>query len=79
MINLFRSAGRVVGPAQIRKVIRHCICKGAVGRVTPPKITSWQTRFNGEIIAIDVVYPFVGIKDGVEGKHFLPLLILLTA
>ena len=40
MANLLRSAGRVVDTAQIRKVIRHCVCKGAVGRVTPPKITS---------------------------------------
>ena len=54
-----------------------------VNRSTPPKISSWVARFNGEIIGVDVVRPFVDTKrrrfghnDGVAGKNLTALLIV---
>ena len=60
MSNLLRTGGRTVNKSQIKRVLRNCVRKGAVGRVTPPKVTGSKTRFNGEIVAIDAIYPFVG-------------------
>ena len=73
---------RAVDLAQIRRVLRKCTCRGVANRVTPPKLSGWVARFNGEIIGIDVIHPFVDIKrrrfghnEGVCGKNPTALLI----
>ena len=76
MATLLKSGGRVVDQAQIRRVIRRCNCNGAVGRITPPKITGRLARFNGEIIGTDAVYPFVGLREGIDWENYMALIIV---
>ena len=81
--NLLKAGMRVVDPIQIGRVLQKCSCHGLVNRITPPKISSWIARFNGEIIGIDVVHPFMDIKrrrfghnEGVTGKNLTALLVV---
>ena len=73
--NLLKAGARVVGETKIRRVRRRFVCRGVVGRITPPEITGRKARINGEIIGIDVIYPFVGCKEGIEWDNFTAILI----
>ena len=44
----------------ITRLHAQCSCSGQATRATPPKISSWIAKFNGEIVGIDIVYPFSG-------------------
>ena len=43
---------------QIERIHRQCGCKRSVHRITPPVVSSWIARFSGEIVAMDIIYPF---------------------
>ena len=74
--NLLKAGRRVLNPSEITRFLRSCVCKGVVGRVTRPKESGWMGKFNGEILGIDVVYPFVGVRQGVTGKNYVASLIV---
>ena len=59
MENLLRAGRRIVDPEQIRRISGKCTCRGDANRITPPKLTGRTSEFCGEVIGIDVVYPFV--------------------
>ena len=61
--NLLRSDHCKLDPEQITRALRSFACKGVVGRATPPKVSGRMAKFNGEILGIDVAYPFVGIRE----------------
>ena len=60
----------------ITRVLAQCSRSGEVNRSTPPKISSWIAKFNGEIVGIDVVYPFAGSR---AHKAFPKIFGLATA
>ena len=76
MTNLPKASGRVDDKTKIRRFIRNCICEGVLGRITLPKVTGWLAGFHGGIIGIDVIYHFVGFREGVTGKQYMALLIV---
>lgn len=55
---------------------RGCVCKGAVNRITPPRLHGWTSKFCGEVIGIDAAYPFVDTRNGISGKQFPELLVV---
>ena len=61
--NMLQAAKIVVPDAMIRRMLSQCSCGGKVNRVTLPKNPSRVAKFNGEIVGIDVVYPFVGSRQ----------------
>ena len=76
MANMLKASSRTVGEAQIRRVIRGCLCKGVVGRITPPKIPGWMERFNGEIVGIDVLLSICWGDGRNHGVNYLSLLMV---
>ena len=60
--NMLQAAKVVVPDELITRVPTRCTCAGKVNRVTPPEISPWVAKFNGEIVGLDVVYPFVGSR-----------------
>ena len=75
MANFLTASAREVDLAQIRRVFRGCTCEGIAGGGYP-KIPGWVARLNGEIVGVDVSYPFVGAKEGIAGWNYLALLIV---
>ena len=73
--NMLRAAHRPVTDQQIHQLPWKRSCSEKANRATPPKISSWISRFNGEIIGVDVVYPFVGSRPYNIGKEITSLLI----
>ena len=49
----------------IEKLYADCKCQVAVQRITPPNVACWLAKYNGEIVAIDIIFPF---KDCCEEK-----------
>ena len=74
--SLLKEGHRVVDDPQIQRVLAGCTCRGAVNRITPPKLTGWSSKFRGEIIGIDAAYPFVGTRQGKNGR-LLPTLLIV--
>ena len=65
LTDLIKFGGCIVGEAQILRVNQRCGCQRSVHRITPPVVSSWIDRFSGEVVAIDVIRPFMDI--GPEG------------
>ena len=61
--NLLRSGYRIVDHDQIKRVLGKCTCRGKVNRITPPKLAGWATKFGGEVIGVDAIYPFVDTAE----------------
>ena len=74
--NLLKDGHRQVDNEQIKRVLDGCNCKGVAHRITPPKLTGRSSKFCGEIIGMDVVYPFTGTRNGVIGNLFPALLVI---
>ena len=58
LITLLRAGNRVVPYQAIMLMCDKCKCHAAVRRITPPAISSWQYKYNGEVVGVDIVYPF---------------------
>ena len=74
--NLLKAGHSVLDPEQITRIMRSCTRKGAVGRAKPPKVSGRMGKFNGGIMGIDLVYPFVGVREGATGRNYAALLIV---
>ena len=48
--NMLQAAKINVPQQMITRMLTQCSCAGQVTRVTPPKISSWIAKFNGEIV-----------------------------
>ena len=58
LIELLKFAQCQVNPEQINRIQTKCGCVRSVHRITPPVVSSWIARFSGEIVAMDIIYPF---------------------
>ena len=74
--NLMKAGPRRVDEDQLTRVLAGCTCLGVVRRATPPKLTGQSSKFCGEIIGLDVVYPLTVARSGVKGNVFPALLIV---
>ena len=66
--SILRAGHRAVNEEPPKRAIDGCICNGISHRVARPKLTGWSSKFGGEIIGIDVTYPFAGVRSGIPGK-----------
>ena len=71
---LLKFAGCKVDQNQILRIHQQCGCNRMVHRVTPPVVSSWIARFSGEVVAIDIIYPFTefGVDSHRPGKARIP-------
>ena len=69
LIELLKFAQCQVNLDQINRVHNKCGCIRSVHRITPPVVSSWVARFSGEIVAMDIIYPFA--EFGKEGKIWI--------
>ena len=60
--NMLKAAKIAAPQEMITRMLSQRSCSGQVNRVTPPKISSWIAKFNGEIVGLDVAYPFTGSR-----------------
>ena len=77
--NLLRTGHRIVDPEQIRRILDKCTCRGTVGRITHSKLTGRTSELCGEVVGIDVVYPFVDTaetRNDIRGGNFQANLIV---
>ena len=65
LLDLLKFGGCRADPQQVKRVMRKCNCQRSVHRITPPVVSSWIARFSGEVVAIDVIYPYADV--GPEG------------
>ena len=74
LIELLKFARCKVDQNQILRIHQQCGCNRTVHRVTPPVVSSWIARFSGEVVAIDIIYPFTefGIDSHRPGKARVP-------
>ena len=61
LVGLLRFGRCKVDMSQIRRATQRCGCERSARRITPPVASSWVARFSGEVLAIDVSYPFTEI------------------
>ena len=54
-----------MNPEKIQRVAQRCGCIRSVHRITHPVVSSWIARFSGDVVATDVIRPFV--DHGPEG------------
>ena len=74
--NLLQDAHKTVSESMIADLFRRCACSENVYRIAPPKISSWISKFNGEIVGIDIVFPFSGMRPVVSAKRTTALMIV---
>ena len=70
LIELLKFAQCQVNIEQISRIHAKCGCVRSVHRITPPVVTSWIARFSGEIVAMDIIYPFT--EFGKDNDSRLP-------
>ena len=66
LIELLKFGRCQVNQEQINRIHTKCGCTRSVHRVTPPVVSSWVARFSGEIVAMDIIYPFT--EFGIDSK-----------
>ena len=52
----------------IQKVVRECGRQNALQRITPPQVASRLAKYNGEIVALDIAFPFTDCFEGEIAK-----------
>ena len=60
----------------IQDVLAKCGCQTAVRRITPPVVASTAAKYNGEIIALDIIFPFTNCFDGRISKEHPALFMI---
>ena len=58
METTIRSAQMHVDSPLIQKILRECGCQNALRRITPPQVACRLSKYNGEIVAMDIISPF---------------------
>lgn len=46
----------------VTDLFRRRTCTDNASRITHPKISPWVAKFNGEIVGVDIAYPFAGVR-----------------
>ena len=73
---MLRAAHLHVPSEMITELYKSCKCQIGVHRMTPPNVSSWITKYNGEIIALDVCYPFVEAHPEINGGKSPALIVV---
>ena len=71
-----RVAQMHVDSSLIQKVLDKCGCQTAVQRITPPQVACWLGKYNGEIIALDIIYPFKDCFNEKIAKEYPALFMI---
>ena len=70
-----KAARMTAGAADIAEVYRKCQCRNAVRRITTPPHFTMVSKYNGEIAAVDLGYPFADIRSAIKAKQFHALIM----
>ena len=76
MRSLELAESRIVPEQMIAGLFRRCNCSANVNRVTPPEISSWISKFNGEIVGGDIAYPSAGMRPALSGRRIMALMMV---
>ena len=66
MTTLLRAAHIQVNHQQLHELYRKCGRADSVYRITPPQVSCRMAKYNGEIVGMGIIFPFVK-KDDSEG------------
>ena len=76
LLTTTRSAQMHCDLSVIQTMMGKCGCQTAVRRITLPPVASMAAKFNGEIIALDIIYPFTDCFDEKISKEFPALFMI---
>ena len=57
MATLLRAAHIQVDHQQLHELYRKCGCADSVYRITPPQVSCWMAKYNGEIVGVGIISP----------------------
>ena len=77
LTSLLRAAHIVVPVDKITQLFRDCNCQAGVHRVTPPNVSCWIAKYNGEVVAVDICYPFTDAHKEITNGGKFPALIMV--
>ena len=67
LIAMLRAAHMAIPTDLIKELYDTCKCQTGVRRITPPNVSSWTARYNGETVGADLRYPFVDTHPEING------------
>ena len=66
-ITMIRAAHMSVPTQRIMELYESRKCQTGIHRVTPPNVSCWLSKYNGEVAAVDICYPFVDSHPDING------------
>ena len=76
VVTMMRSAHMIVPKEEIDAKYKECNCQIGIHRVAPPNVSCRAAKYNGEVAAVDICYPFLdGHSDLKVGNHRRRLLV----
>ena len=73
---LTHTARKMVSQKRIGQISDRCTCSPNLTRITTPKIPSRIEKYNGEILGIGLLYPFVNFRDYAAGRKIMELMAI---
>ena len=58
LVSVLKAAQMHGESALIQKLYLDCKCQSAVQRIAPPTVACWLSKYNGEIVALGIIFPF---------------------
>ena len=70
--DILRAAHITIPREIINRLHRECRCQAGVQRVAPPPVSAWIAKSNGELVAVDVCYPFMDAHKEIHDGNGMP-------
>ena len=67
LITMLRAAHMAVPTQMITELYKECNCQAGIHRITPPNVPCWLSKYNGEVVAVDICYPFMESHPDING------------
>ena len=78
LITMLRAAHISIPTEAIEQLYKECNCQAGVHRITAPNVSCWMSKYNGEVVGIDICYPFLESHPEVQGGKS-PALIMVDS
>ena len=76
LIAVLRSARMHGDSTLIQKLFDDCKCQVAVQRTAPPNVACRLSKYNGEVGALGIIFPFKDLCDEKLNKNFRALFMI---
>ena len=76
LISVLRAAHFSIPKDIIARLYRECQFQSGVHRATPPHVSCWVSKYNGEVVAVDARYPFIQSNTEIQGGKWHVIFIV---